>query len=102
MILGPADQPAGPEVVEAPSLADQVATAALAVPGVTALHGGTFSVGTYLPGRRVLGVRLTSAYAEVHVAVAMGSRVAEVATALVAAVEPLVGVPVRVFVEDVD
>lgn len=90
-----------PPVVEAPSLADRVAAAALAVPGVTALHGGTFAVGTYLAGRRVLGVRLGKELTELHVEVAMGVRIPDVATAVVAAVEPLTGTPVQVFVEDV-
>ena len=41
-------------------LADSIAAAVLAVPGVAALHPGMFGeVGTYLPGRRVTGVRIT-------------------------------------------
>lgn len=39
--------------------AERVAAAVLAHPDVAALHGGIFgSVVTYLPGRRVTGVRL--------------------------------------------
>lgn len=82
--------------------ADRVAAAAQSVPGVTGLHAGSFgSVATYLPGRRVNGIRLTDDVAEVHVTVAMGSQLLEVADSVRAAVEPLVATPVGVFVEDV-
>ena len=38
-------------------IADRVAAAVIAVPGVAFLHGGVFGeIGTYLPGRRVSGV----------------------------------------------
>lgn len=40
-------------------LAEQVAAAVLAQPGVAGLHGGVFgAVATYLPGRRLTGVRI--------------------------------------------
>ncbi|MGL5861474.1 MAG: hypothetical protein ACRCY9_09490, partial [Phycicoccus sp.] len=56
-----------------PDLADRVAEAVLAVPGVAGLHGGTFGeVATYLPGRRVIGIRLNDVAAEVHVTVVYG------------------------------
>ena len=48
-------------------LADQVAEAVLSVPGVHALHGGVLGeVATYLPGRRVAGVRLLEGVTQVH------------------------------------
>ncbi len=82
--------------------ADQVATAALSVPGVAGLHAGSFGeVGTYLPGRRVAGIRLTDEVTEIHLAVVMGAAIPEVAARVVSAVTPLVGTPVQVFVEDV-
>lgn len=85
-----------------PTTVDLVVDAVLAVPGVSGLHAGSFGeVATYLPGRRVAGVRLGDDAAEVHVAVVMGSPIAEVAERVVAAVAPLVHAPVRVFVEDV-
>lgn len=90
---------AAPEPVPVP--ADRVAAAVLAVPGVTGLHGGTFGIGTYLPGRRVTGIRLGDEVAEVHVTVAMGVRVPAVAEAIVGAVGPFVHTPVDVYVEDV-
>ena len=40
-------------------LSEQVAAAVLSVPGVHDLHGGVLGeVATYLPGRRVNGIRL--------------------------------------------
>lgn len=48
--------PAGPVPLEQ-TAADRVAAAALAVPGVIGLDGGSLGeVATYLPGRRVSGV----------------------------------------------
>ena len=50
--------------------AEAVAQAVLAVPGVARLHQGAFGeVGTYLPGRRVPGVRIRPDGVEVHVVV---------------------------------
>ena len=47
---------------------DRLAAAVLAVPGVEALHPGMFDeVGTYLPGRRVAGIRITDHAVDVHV-----------------------------------
>lgn len=41
------------------TLAERIAAAVVAHPGVAALHGGVFgSVATYLPGRRLVGVRV--------------------------------------------
>ncbi|MEP6814747.1 MAG: hypothetical protein ABI873_04255 [Marmoricola sp.] len=83
--------------------ADSVAAAALSVPGVTDLHSGAFGeVGTYLPGRRVRGVRLADDVTEVHVVLRIGAAVLPTAEAVRAAVAPLVSTRVDVFVEDVD
>ncbi|WP_307813924.1 hypothetical protein [Nocardioides baculatus] len=57
--VAPEDEPQG--------LADRVAAAALSVPGVHDLHGGVLGeVATYLPGRRVAGVRLLDGVTQVH------------------------------------
>lgn len=86
----------------APSPAEQVAAAALGVPGVAGLHAGSFGeVATYLPGRRVSGVRLRDDSTEVHVTAVMGTPLRELADAVRAAVSPLVDTPVGVVVEDV-
>ena len=84
------------------AVADLVAAATLTVPGVTGLHAGSFGeVATYLPGRRVAGVRLGAERTEVHIAVAMGSPLLDVAAVVRDAVSPLVSTPVEVVVEDV-
>ena len=83
-------------------LADAVAAAALAVPGVVALHTGTFGeVATYLAGRRVDGVQLRADSCSVHLVLAWGAPVLATADQVRAAVEPLVGTPVDISIEDV-
>ena len=83
-------------------LADEVAAAVRAVPGVVGLHTGTFGeVATYLAGRRVDGVQLRPDGCSVHLVLAWGAPVLATADLVRAAVAPLVGVPVDVSVEDV-
>lgn len=94
------------DVTDAGALADAVATAALAVPGVTRLHAGTFGeVATYLPGRRVDGVRVRPDSVEVHVVTTWESPVLPTADAVRVAVQQVPGVtgrPVDVTVDDVE
>ena len=46
-------------IVDPTTLAEQVAAAVTAHPAVAGLHGGVFgAVATYLPGRRLIGVRV--------------------------------------------
>lgn len=94
---------AEPSTAQSPEqLADRVAAAVSRVPGVVGLHGGAFGeAATYLPGRRVAGVRLTDAVAEVHITVVYGTPVDETAEKVRAAVTPLVTTPVDVRVEDI-
>lgn len=93
---------ARPDEVAPPELADRVAAAALSVPGVHALHSGVAGeVATYLPGRRVEGVRLRDDSCAVHVSIAYGESLATTTDLVRGAVAPLVGVPVDVTVEDV-
>jgi len=83
-------------------LADQVAAAVLAVRGVIGLHGGMFGeTATYLPGRRVPGVRLTEDVTDIHLSLAYGSPIAATAQQVRTAVAALVTGPVNVTVEDV-
>ncbi|GLP78396.1 hypothetical protein TUM20983_55060 [Mycobacterium antarcticum] len=83
-------------------LADVVAAAVAGVPGVAGLHAGMFGeVGTYLPGRRVPGVRIADGTTEVHVTLSFGSPVLETAARIRDVVGPLVGGSVDVTVEDV-
>jgi uncharacterized alkaline shock family protein YloU len=92
----PQDGDAGPE------LAEVIAAAVIAVAGVAELHGGMFGeAATYLPGRRVAGIRLNDSDTEVHVSLLFGFPVRSTADAVRDAVAPLVSGPVHVTVEDV-
>ncbi|MDO9380402.1 MAG: hypothetical protein Q7T56_16280 [Nocardioidaceae bacterium] len=85
-----------------PDPADVVAEAVLSTPGVADLHGGVLGeVATYLPGRRVNGVRLHDGGASIHVVVEWGSSVRETADSVRRSVRALVDGPVDVTVEDV-
>ncbi len=69
--------------------AEAVAGAARACHGVEALLGGFPEVATYLPGRRVLGVRVTPRAVEIQLRAAWGIPAHEVAAGVQAAVAPL-------------
>ncbi|WP_130011219.1 hypothetical protein [Serinicoccus sediminis] len=85
-----------------PALAELVGERVLTVPGVHDLHPGVMGeIATYLPGRRVAGVRLTQDTCEVHVVLDWAAPVAGTTDAVRAAVRPLVEGPVDVVVEDV-
>lgn len=82
--------------------AESVRSAVLAVPGVAAMHSGSFGeVATYLPGRRVDGVRLRRDGTEVHVVVEYGVSVGQTADAVRAAAARVTGTPVDVTIQDV-
>ncbi len=81
--------------------ADEIAALVLAVEGVVQLHPGRFGeVATYLPGRRVAGVKLSEQAVEVHVVLAYDTPIRAVAQQIHAAVAAVVDVPVQVYVED--
>ncbi|MFD4368309.1 hypothetical protein [Rhodococcus sp. NPDC058521] len=91
---------AGGEGMEEP--ADLIAAAVLDVPGVAGLHGGTFGeVGTYLPGRRVAGVRTDETSTDVHVTVYFDVAVADVAQRIRKVIGDLTGTKVDVTIADV-
>ena len=83
--------------------ADRIAAAVRAVPGVADLHPGMFGeVGTYLPGRRVPGVRITDTTVEVHITVFFDAPVRDTAAAVRSVVAAqLPGAAVNITVEDV-
>lgn len=82
--------------------ADKVRSAVLAVPGVAGLHAGAFGeAATYLPGRRVEGIRLRDASCEVHLVLQWGAPVRQTAEAVRAAASAVSGTPVDVYVQDV-
>ncbi len=87
----------------APVLAvDLLAAAVQACPSVAGLHGGRFGeVATYLPGRRVLGVRVTATAVDVHVTGWFPATTLQIATQIRAAVAPwAAGSAVDVTIED--
>ncbi|MDJ0393669.1 Asp23/Gls24 family envelope stress response protein [Rhodococcus sp. G-MC3] len=85
-----------------PDISELIADAVLATSGVAALHGGMFGeAATYLPGRRVFGIRIDEYGTEIHVSVLIGSPIRETADAVRLAVAPLSPGPVHVIVEDV-
>jgi hypothetical protein len=85
-----------------PTTVDDIAAVVLAVPDVARLHAGRFGeVATYLPGRRVTGVRLGDNTVEVHVVVGGRVPVRETAQLIHAAVATLVATPVHVHIEDI-
>lgn len=83
--------------------ADAVAAAVLACPGVSGLHeGGWRPVATYLPGRRVAGVRLDEQRIQLSVTVSPGSRVPDLVASIRASLAGLArGRPVDVQVADI-
>lgn len=83
---------------------DLVAERAAGCRSVARLSGGPFGdVATYLPGRRVPGVRLADDQVEVHVVARWGARVPDLVAEVWEAVGPIVaGLPVAVHVDDVD
>lgn len=89
--------------------AEAVAAAALSCDGVHALTRGTdvVEIATYLPGRRVLGVRVAPGRAEVHIVTEYGANMVEVADRVRAAVLTAVAdgtdppAQVDVYVDDV-
>lgn len=83
--------------------ADRVAAAVTGCPGVARLAdpGLAGQLATYLPGRRVIGVRAGADGLEVAVVARWGVAIPGLASAVRAAVRPIVG-PVRVDVHVVD
>lgn len=86
-------------------LAERVAAAVRAVPGVHDLHAGVADelanrVTSRLPGHRVTGVHLADEECTVRVVLDRSAPVAATAGAVHRAVGPLVGRPVHLVVED--
>lgn len=79
-------------MAQEPELAEAVAAAVLAHPGVVRLSGGAFgTVATYLPGRRLLGVRLPL-HASDPVEIAVVTRLGVALPALAAELGEAVGI----------
>lgn len=84
--------------------ADRIAGAVLACPLVAGLHGGRFGeVATYLPGRRIPGIRVTPTEVLVHVTGQYPATVRQIAHAVRACAGPhTADLSVTVIVEDLD
>ncbi|MFY2790158.1 Asp23/Gls24 family envelope stress response protein [Rhodococcus sp. KRD162] len=81
---------------------EDIADAVLAIDGVVGLHGGMFGeAATYLPGRRVAGIRVGDGGTEVHVTLQFGVSVRETADAVRNTVAAMIDGPVHVTVEDI-
>ncbi len=103
----PSGPAAGPAAVVRPELyevdPDVVARLVLACPAVAGLSSGSLGhAATYLPGRRVDGVRVAPGTVEVHPVMRYGATVAELALQVRLALAGQVGIgTVDVVVEDV-
>lgn len=84
--------------------AQAVVAAALGSPLVAALFpGGTVEIATYLPGKRIPGVRVRERELEVHVVACWGVCLTQVAEDVRRLVTPVAGgLPVAVYVDDVE
>ncbi|SNT40957.1 Asp23/Gls24 family envelope stress response protein [Rhodococcoides kyotonense] len=83
-------------------LSETLARTVTATEGVAGLHGGMFGeVATYLPGRRVAGIRLSDSGIDVHISLRSDAPVRETADAVRRAVHAVVDSPIHVTVEDI-
>lgn len=84
--------------------AEAIAERALQSTSVSGLYpGGAVEVATYLPGRRISGVRVREDEVEVHVVARWSTPLGDVAEEVRALVTPLAGgLPVSIYIDDVD
>lgn len=82
---------------------DAVASAVMACPHVAGLSAGTVEeIATYLPGRRVQGIRTRDDSLEIHIVARWGQPLPKVAAEVRRAVAGLAGGrPIMVAIEDV-
>jgi len=82
---------------------ESIALAVQSCPLVAGLHAGAFGeVASYLPGRRIRGVRVTVTAVEVHVVGRYPAPMDEIAAQVRRVLAPLTGsLPVHVVIEDV-
>ena len=83
---------------------DALHTAVAACPDVSGLGSpGLAGLTTYLPGRRIAGLRISPDLLELEVVAAWGASVADIAAQIRSAVSGLVaGRPVNITVADID
>jgi len=81
---------------------DLLAQTVIAVRGVHDLHAGVMGeVTTYMPGRRVNGVRLRQSGCDIHIVIDYGVAIAATTDLVRNAVRPFITGPVDVIVEDI-
>lgn len=82
---------------------DAVVAATVSCPSVAGMSAGKAAeVATYLPGRRVRGVRITEGEVELRVIARWGLFLPGIAEEVRAAVRPFVrGAPVSVYIDDI-
>lgn len=100
-----AAQPASDTVDSAtPDVTELIAAAVSACRGVASMSGGKFGeIATYLPGRRVIGIRITEDAVEIHVVATWGRTLPEVAEEIrTAGVSLAGGRRIDVVIDDVD
>jgi hypothetical protein len=88
----------------ADAAADSIAAATTACPSVARMSAGDLGeVATYLPGRRVEGVRISDDGVEVHVVARWDVSLPAAADEIREALKRVVGdLPVSVFIDDVE
>jgi hypothetical protein len=98
-LVTPATAPIGREIDRR---VDPILAAVLACPQVAGLHGGRDGQAvTYLPGRRVTGIRITADEVAIHVVARYPAVMDQVAGQVRSAVAPLAaGLRVDVAIED--
>lgn len=71
---------------------DRIQTAVLSVPAVVALHGGAYEeIATYLPSRRIAGIRADTEHVEVHVMTRYGTPLVLIGAQIREALHPVLG-----------
>lgn len=100
--MSESDPTTSAERVAPEGLADRIAKATLSVPGVRRLHGGGYAeVGTYLAGRRIVGVRTGPLGTEVHVVASTDQPLPVTVGRIRRALEHIAPAPLHIHVEDV-
>ncbi|GAB2666464.1 hypothetical protein GCM10027169_30690 [Gordonia jinhuaensis] len=83
-------------------IARDVSEAVLAVDGVAAMSGGRFGeVATYMPGHRIVGVKLSDEKGEVHIDVDLSRPILATANEVRGVAQVIAGRPMDVVVEDI-
>ncbi len=100
----PVLSPAATSTPPATEPAEAVAALVVGCPGVASLSGGSFGeVATYLPGRRVRGIRLEGQTVEIHVVADWGTPLGPIADQVRAVCHPFAGGrPIDVYVDDLN